>query len=163
MPPLRAKKTLNRFFGKGGISDERLYAQEHEEPQAANRTSAWGPALDGSGRADVFGEQHSVRDGRADAGHIGWWYRDDATGGAADRADRSHRQGRACVEAAPAVSRVGSRAEHRLQRLERRNVPGRHRTAAQRCGVSGCAGSATDSGSDDGGRLLPARPTTWSV
>ena len=58
-------------------------------------------------------------------------------------------------EAAPAVSRVGSRAEHRLQRLERRNVPGRHRTAAQRCGVSGCAGSATDSGSDDGGRLLP--------
>ena len=59
MPRLRAKKTLNRFFGKGGISDERLYAQEHEEPQAANRTSAWGPALDGSGRADVFGHTSS--------------------------------------------------------------------------------------------------------
>ena len=40
--------------------------------------------------------------------------------------------------------------------LERRNVPGRHRTAAQRCGVSGCAGIATDSGSDDGGEKRSA-------
>ena len=103
--------------------------------------------------------------GRADAGHIGWWYRDDATGGAADRADRSHRQGRACVEAAPAVSRVGSRAEHRLQRLERRNVPGRHRTAAatmrciwmrwERNGFRIRRRRETSAGD--------SRPTTWSV
>ena len=44
----------------------------------------------------------------------------------------SDRWERACAEAALAVSRIGSRAQHCLQRLERRDVPGRHRAAAQR-------------------------------
>ena len=53
MPPFRAKKDVTKRRGEGSISDERLYAQEHEEPQEANRASAWGSELERSGEADA--------------------------------------------------------------------------------------------------------------
>ena len=52
MLPFHAKNDVSKRQGKGAISDEQLYAQEREEPQAANRTSARGSELDRSGEAD---------------------------------------------------------------------------------------------------------------
>ena len=76
--------------------------------------------------------------------------------GAAHGLGGGDRSAPAAVEGAPAVSRVGSRAEHRLQRAVRRDVPAGHRAAAAGRGVSRCAGGAADSRPDDGRRLLPA-------
>ena len=43
MRPFCAKKDVSNVEEKETFSDERLYAQEHEELQAANRASAPGP------------------------------------------------------------------------------------------------------------------------
>src|SRR5262249_8040060 len=57
------------------------------------------------------------------------------------------------IEETPALPRIRSRVEYRLQHAERRHVFGRHRTAATGRGLSERPGGATDSRPNDGGRF----------
>ena len=89
-------------------------------------------------------------------GHVPRRHRLDAAAGAAAETGRSHRCAAAPAEDPSAVPRERPRAELRVQRLVRRDVSGRHRTAPQRRGVSRRDRRAAHSRSDHGRRLLPA-------
>jgi len=68
----------------------------------------------------------------------------------------AHRRGAPAARALPAVPRVRSRAQPRLQRAVRRANARRHRDASQRPRVPRRAGCSSDPRPDDGGGLLPA-------
>ena len=100
MPPLRAKKDVSNVEEK-----EAFRMNNYTRKNMKNRKRRIERRLSDRNWTDQAAPMFSASNiqyemGERTRGTSVGGYRDDAFGGAADRADRSHRQGRACAEAA---------------------------------------------------------------
>jgi hypothetical protein len=146
MPLCRAKQVFDEHLMRrqGGISGEEVYAGNGTAAQAADGLSA--------SRSHMKPQRRPMLRASNIQYEMGDRLRGTAVGGMGPMHVLARHTGLVewidshvgCPEKTPAVSRIRSCVEYRLQRAEWRHVPGRHRTAVAGC-VSGCTGGAANS------------------